>query len=133
MTETAPASPYDQLIGLRLDEITEDGVTASFDMRPELQQPYGILHGGVLCSVVETVGSVSGAAWSKGAVAGTSNHTNFVRATREGTLTARSTPVHRGRTQQLWDVDITDGQGRLVARGQLRLANLDDPDRLGKS
>ncbi len=133
MTETTPASAFDQLIGLSLDEVTEDGVTASFEIRPELLQPYGILHGGVLCSVVETVGSVSGAAWSKGAVAGTSNHTNFLRATREGRLTARSTPIHRGRTQQLWDVDITDEQGRLVAKGQLRLANLDDPDRIGRS
>ncbi|MFN2540521.1 MAG: PaaI family thioesterase, partial [Mycobacteriales bacterium] len=95
-------------------------------------QPYGILHGGVLCSVVESVGSVSGAAWYDGPVVGTSNHTNFLRATREGTLTARSTPIHRGRSQQLWEIDITDEQGRLVAKGQLRLANLDNAD-LGKS
>lgn len=136
MTESAgnPApSSFDELIGLTLDEVTEDGVTASFEIRPQLLQPFGILHGGVLCSVVETVGSVSGHAWSKGAVAGTSNHTNFLRATREGRLTARSTPIHRGRTQQLWEVDITDEQGRLIAKGQLRLANLDDPERLGRS
>ena len=124
-------SRFDELIGLRLDEVTPDGVTARFDVKPELQQPYGIVHGGVLCSVVETVGSVSGAAWSRGAVVGTSNHTNFLRATRSGTLTARSTPIHRGRTQQLWDVDITDESGRLVAKGQLRLANIDDPERIG--
>lgn len=136
MTETPEipaASSFDELIGLTLDEVTEDGVTASFEIRPQLLQPFGILHGGVLCSVVETVGSVSGHAWSKGAVAGTSNHTNFLRATREGRLTARSTPIHRGRTQQLWEVDITDEQGRLIAKGQLRLANLDDPERLGRS
>ena len=126
-------SSFDQLIGLKVEEVTEDGVTASFQIRDELLQPFGILHGGVLCSVVETVGSISGHAWSKGAVAGTSNHTNFIRATREGTLTARSTPVQRGRTQQLWDVDITDEQGRLVARGSLRLANLADPEHLGRN
>ena len=123
---TTPPPTFDSLIGLELDEITADGVTAHFDVRPELHQYYGILHGGVLASVVETVGSVSGAAWYGGNVVGTSNHTNFLRSTREGRLTARSTPVHRGRTQQLWDVDITDEQGRLVARGQLRLANLGD-------
>lgn len=125
-------SSFDQLIGLRIDTVTKDGVVASFDVTPQLQQPYGILHGGVLCSVVETVGSVSGAAWFDGPVVGTSNHTNFLRATREGTLTARSTPVHRGRTQQLWEVAITDEQDRLVAKGQLRLANLTDTD-LGRS
>lgn len=128
-----PISGFDGLIGLRLDEVTKDGVTASFDIRPDLQQPYGILHGGVLCSVVETVGSVSGAAWYGGAVVGTSNHTNFLRATRSGRLTARSTPVHRGKTQQLWEIEITDEQERLVAKGQLRLANLTSADGLGSS
>lgn len=127
-----PTSGFDELIGLSFDEVTQDGVTASFEVTPDLQQPYGILHGGVLCTVVESVGSVSGAAWYGGPVVGTSNHTNFLRATRSGRLTARSTPVHRGKTQQLWDVDITDADGRLVAKGQLRLANLSSADGLGR-
>lgn len=130
MTELS-LSHLDRLIGLRFDEVTPDGITASFDITPELLQPYGILHGGVLATVVETVGSFSAATWSGGAVVGTANHTNFLRATRSGRLTVRSTPLHRGRTQQLWDVDITDEQGRLVAKGQLRLANVEDSDRLG--
>lgn len=128
-----PVSGFDALVGLSFDEVTKDGVTASFEVHPGLHQPYGILHGGVLCSVVESVGSVSGAAWYGGAVVGTSNHTNFLRATRSGRLTARSTPLHRGKTQQLWDVDITDEQGLLVAKGQLRLANLSSPDGLGEA
>ena len=127
-----PVSGFDALLGLEFEEVTRDGVTASFEVRPDLQQPYGILHGGVLCSVVETVGSVSGAAWYGGGVVGTSNHTNFLRATREGRLTARSTPIHRGKTQQLWDIDITDADGRLVAKGQLRLTNLTSTEGLGK-
>lgn len=132
-TPDLPTSGFDALLGLSLDEVTKDGVTASFEIRPDHHQPYGILHGGVLCSVVETVGSVSGAAWYDGPVVGTSNHTNFLRATRTGRLTARSTPVHRGKTQQLWEIDITDDQGRLVAKGQLRLANLTSADGLGRS
>lgn len=127
------ASNFDRLIGLQVETVSPDGVVASFEVRDELLQPFGILHGGVLCTVVETVGSISGHTWSGGAVAGTSNHTNFIRATREGRLTARSTPIQRGRTQQLWQVDITDETDRLVATGQLRLANLEDPTRLGRS
>lgn len=129
------AEHFDQLIGLTYDEVTKDGVTASFTVTPQLHQPYGILHGGVLCSVVESVGSISGAAWWDGPVVGTSNHTNFIKATRGGTLTARSTPIHRGRTQQLWDIEITDEQQRLIAKGQLRLANLDKTgdDTIGRS
>lgn len=131
MTNPMPPAHFDQLIGLEYKEITKDGVTATFEVTQQLQQPYGILHGGVLCSVVESVGSVSGATWFEGAVVGTSNHTNFIKATRGGTLTARSTPVHRGRSQQLWEIDITDERGRLIAKGQLRLANLDNTE-LGK-
>jgi uncharacterized protein (TIGR00369 family) len=131
MTEEHALPGFDGYLGLRVTEVTPDGVTAVFDVRPELHQPYGILHGGVLATVVETVGSISGATWYGGPVVGTSNHTNFLRATREGTLTAQSRPVHRGRTQQLWDVDITDEQGRLVARGQLRVANMTRTDHLG--
>jgi 1,4-dihydroxy-2-naphthoyl-CoA hydrolase len=126
-----PLTGFDSHIGLELLEVSPDGVTAAFDIRPELHQPYGILHGGVLATVVETVGSFSASAWYGGTVVGTSNHTNFLRATREGRLTARSTPVHRGKTQQLWDIDITDEQGRLIARGQLRVANLTSADKLG--
>jgi len=133
MTEMPTLPGFDKLIGLQLVEATKDGVTATFEITPDLHQPYGVLHGGVLATVVETVGSISGAAWFDGPVVGTSNHTNFLRATREGRLTARSTPIHRGRTQQLWDVDITDEAGRLVAKGQLRVANLTGTEGLGRS
>ena len=60
---------------------------------------------------------------------GVSNQTDFYRAVTEGTLTAVATPVHRGRSQQVWRVDITDESGRLVAQGQVRLQNLTDPHR----
>ena len=117
---------FDRTIGLTLTSVTEDEVVATLEVRPPLLQPYGLLHGGVLCSVVETLGSVGGATWfgDRGHVVGTSNHTNFLRAVREGVLTAVATPIHRGRTQQLWTVDIRDDQQRLVAKGELRVANL---------
>ena len=125
-TTDFPTQGFDVLLGLTLDEVGPDRVSASFEVRPELHQPYGILHGGVLCSVVETVASVAGAVWfgDRGNVVGSSNTTNFLRATREGVLTAVALPIHRGRSQQLWEVDITDEQNRLVAKGQVRLANL---------
>ena len=117
---------FDKHLGLEITSATEDEVRGVLTVRPELLQPYGLLHGGVLCSVVETLGSIAGAVWfgDRGQVVGTSNHTNFLRAVREGTLTAVATPIHRGRSQQLWTVDIRDEQGRLVAKGELRVANL---------
>ncbi|MCW3817065.1 PaaI family thioesterase [Micromonospora sp. DR5-3] len=114
------------LLGLKFDEVSGDRVVIRWQVRPELHQPYGIQHGGVYCSVVETAASVGGAVWlgDKGQVVGVSNQTDFLRAVRDGELTAVGTPIHRGRSQQLWQVEITDGDGRLVSRGQVRLQNL---------
>ena len=121
-----PAGHFDATLGLRLDEASGDRVVGSLEIQPHLHQPYGIVHGGVYCSVVETAASVGGALWfgERGQVVGVSNHTNFLRAVREGTLTVTATPVHRGRTQQLWQVEVTDDAARLVARGEVRLANI---------
>ena len=114
------------LLGLTFDEVSGDRVVIRWKVRPELHQPYGIQHGGVYCSVVETAASIGGALWlgDKGNVVGVSNQTDFLRAVRDGELTAVGTPVHRGRSQQLWQVEITDTAQRLVARGQVRLQNL---------
>jgi uncharacterized protein (TIGR00369 family) len=114
------------LLGLKFDEVSGDRVAIRWQVRPELHQPYGIQHGGVYCSVVETAASIGGALWlgDKGKVVGVSNQTDFLRAVRDGELTAVGTPIHRGRSQQLWLVEITDEGGRLVARGQVRLQNL---------
>jgi uncharacterized protein (TIGR00369 family) len=57
-------------------------------------------------------------------VVGVHNGTDFYRAAREGEMTSVATPVHRGRLQQVWLVETSDEQGRLVARGQVRLQNL---------
>lgn len=123
---------YDATIGLELQDIGPDRVTGRLEIKPHLHQPYGIVHGGVYCSVVETVASVGGAVWfgDRGHVVGVSNHTNFLRAVREGVLAIEGTPVHRGRTQQLWQVTVKDESDRLVARGEVRLANI-SPEVIG--
>ena len=118
---------FDELIGLDITDVGADEVRASLVVTPDLLQPYGLLHGGVLCSIVETLGSVGGATWfgERGNVVGTSNHTNLLRSARDGAqLQAVATPVHRGRTSQLWSVEVRDEQDKLVATGQLRVANL---------
>ncbi|MFI6762066.1 PaaI family thioesterase [Micromonospora sp. NPDC050417] len=123
------------LLGLRLDEATAERVVIRWDCRPELHQPYGIQHGGVYSSVVESAGSIGGALWwgDRGQVVGVSNQTDFLRAVRDGELTAVATPVHQGRSQQLWQVVITDADDRLVARGQVRLQNLNTTPPAGTS
>ena len=139
MTEQSSTSPsltaggFVELLGLRFDEVTPDRVAITWDVTPALHQPYGIVHGGVYASVVETAASIAAAAWlgERGQVVGVNNSTDFLRAVREGTLHALAEPVHRGRLQQLWLVEIRDESERLVARGQVRLQNIPDADRLG--
>lgn len=113
-------------IGMEYTEVTPDKVVVSVTVGPHLHQPYGIVHGGVYCAIAEEVASVAGAVWlgGEGKVVGVNNSTDFLRAVTEGTLTATGTPVHRGRSQQLWRVEMRDEQGRTAAVGQVRLANL---------
>ncbi|MFZ2174507.1 MAG: PaaI family thioesterase [Rhodococcus sp. (in: high G+C Gram-positive bacteria)] len=124
---------FDAFIGLEYIELGPDRVRARWTITPDLHQPAGIQHGGVYCSVVESVASTAGTVWlgGRGHVVGVNNNTDFLRATREGTLTAEASPIHRGRTQQLWEVRITDDNDRLVAKGQVRLANITDTGKLG--
>jgi len=121
-------SGFDSEIGLQFLELTPDGGTARLEITDKLLQPWGIVHGGVYCAVIESLASVSGQVWlsenGEGHVVGVNNNTDFLRAISTGTVTAVSVPIHRGRRQQLWLITITDDHDRVVARGQVRLQNL---------
>ncbi len=119
---------FDNELGLRYLDLTADGGRARLTITDKLLQPWGIVHGGVYCSVIEGLASVCGGLWllenGAGHVVGVNNNTDFLRAISAGTVTAVSTPIHRGRRQQLWLVTISDDNDRVVARGQVRLQNI---------
>jgi 1,4-dihydroxy-2-naphthoyl-CoA hydrolase len=117
-----------ELLGIRFEEVSGDRVVAVCPVTPDLHQPYGLVHGGVYAVLAETAASAGAASWlgERGGTFGLSNHTDFLRPVREGTLRAEATPLARGRTTQLWQVAISDDQDRLVAHGQVRLINLTD-------
>ena len=119
---------FDNELGLTYLEMTPDGGRAQLNIHDKLLQPWGIVHGGVYCSIVESLASVSAHVWLSenggGTVVGVNNNTDFLRAISSGTVTAVSTPIHRGRRQQLWLITITDDNDRVVARGQVRLQNI---------
>src|SRR5262249_52815056 len=124
---SALVSEFIDYLGLELAEAGPDRVVAVWKATPQLHQPDGILHGGVHCSVVETLATLGGALWlgDRGRVVGVNNNTDFFRALRTGSLTSVAHPVHRGRSQQLWLVETTDdASGRTASRGQVRLQNL---------
>ncbi len=130
MTTDTPAlgEGFDSELGLTYLQATPDGSRATLTITDKLLQPWGIVHGGVYCAVIESMASVSGHTWlaenGGGTVVGVNNNTDFLRAIGAGTVTAESTPIHRGRRQQLWLTTISDEDGRVVARGQVRLQNI---------
>lgn len=122
------------VIGLRWDRLSAERGEAHFEATELLHQPSGIVHGGVWCAVVESMASVCAAmaVLPRGMVCvGAHNATDFLRPHRTGRVDGVATPVHVGRTQQLWLVELTRASdGKAVARGQVRLANV-DPAQLG--
>lgn len=115
-----------ETIGLTVDELTSDRMQVRWRVVPAVHQPAGILHGGIHAWIHETVASVAATTWygDQGQVVGVSNQTDFFRAVRDGELTSVGTPLHRGRSQQVWVVETRDSSDRLIARGQVRLQNL---------
>lgn len=131
-----PTAGLNGLVGIEYDEVDPERVVVSLEIEERHHQPYGLVHGGTYCTLVETAASL-GAALSAmergmaGAV-GVSNATDFYRSHRTGKIRATATPIHRGRTQQVWQVDVTrDEDEALLARGQVRLQNLADPAFIG--
>src|SRR5688500_9437130 len=92
---------FDALLGLELLECTDELVTASLEVRDELRQPFGLVHGGVFASIAETLASVGTTVVvlpEGNAAMGLSNQTSFVRPITDGTIHARAVRRHRGRT-----------------------------------
>lgn len=117
-------------MGLEMIKLDPGEVVVEWNVTDCHRQPYGIVHGGVHCGVVETVCSIGASlhAVPRGqTVVGVENHTSFIRAVRDGRLRATGKPLHVGQRAQLWEATILDEKGRLVATGRVRLFCLDAP------
>jgi 1,4-dihydroxy-2-naphthoyl-CoA hydrolase len=123
MINSAPTGWVKEM-GLHFIEATPDRVVATVEISERHHQGYGIVHGGVYSGIIETLASVGAhlfASRDGRAVAGLENHTSFVRAIRGGRLTATATPITRGRRSHLWQCDVVDSEGRMIATGRVRL------------
>ena len=122
-----PSSAFMQAAGLELDVVQSSHVTGWIDLGREHHQPWGQIHGGVYTTAIESAASVgaSTAAAEHGLVAvGVNNNTNFLRSMTDGRVTVDARAIQQGRTQQLWEVRVTDDRDRLIAIGQVRLQNI---------
>jgi 1,4-dihydroxy-2-naphthoyl-CoA hydrolase len=113
--------------GLEVDEVTATRVVGHIDLGPDHHTPWGVIHGGIYATAVETAASLgaSAAVEDQGLVAvGLTNTTHFLRPLTSGRATVTAISVNQGRTQQLWQVNIKDNAGRLIAHGELRPQNV---------
>jgi uncharacterized protein (TIGR00369 family) len=128
--DLATASPFVAATNFEVTEATGTRVTGHVDLGPDQHTPWGVVHGGLYCSVVESAASIgaSTAVLEQGQFAvGVNNNTDFLRAMTEGRIDVVAEPIQQGRTQQLWQVLLTRADGKLVARGQVRLQNVKLP------
>jgi len=125
------APPFLRGAGFAVGEASGTRVTGTIAAGPEHHTPWGVVHGGVYTTAVESACSIGAsiAVRDRGEYAvGLVNATDFLRPHVEGELRVTATPIQQGRTQQLWLCEIARADGKLVARGQLRLQNVPFPD-----
>jgi 1,4-dihydroxy-2-naphthoyl-CoA hydrolase len=122
---------FDRLYGLELLGYDEAEVTAQVQVRDEIKQPAGLVHGGVYAAIAESMASMATALTVMGegnTAMGLSNSTSFLRPITEGLVHAQATRLHRGRTTWVWDVRFSDDAGRTCALTRMTIAVRPLPD-----
>ncbi len=117
-------------MGLRFTKLSDSECVGELVIAEQHLQPYGIVHGGVHCGIIEAACSTGAAvvALARGqAVVGVENSTSFITAVRSGTLRVTATPVTRGRRTQVWQATVTNDEGKTCATGRVRVLCLDNP------
>jgi uncharacterized protein (TIGR00369 family) len=129
-----PAAPgdltrgFDEAMGFQYVRLDRDEVVLEYTIDERHRQPYGIVHGGVHCAIVEAACSTGAAldAMARGqSVVGVENHTSFLRAARSGRVRVSAKPLVRGRRSQVWEATVADEKGRVLASGRVRLLCLE--------
>jgi 1,4-dihydroxy-2-naphthoyl-CoA hydrolase len=118
-------SHFDALIGTDWLSDDPDRASARVPIRDELRQPFGLLHGGVMSSLVESVCSRATALAVGGdglAAMGQSISVSFMRPITEGYAEVKAKARHRGRTTWVWDAEVLNAEGKLCALAQMTIA-----------
>lgn len=112
-------------LGIEIKELTPDRVVATMPVDDRTRQPFGILHGGASVALAETVASLGGTMnvdLEANVVVGVEINANHIKAKREGMVTGTATPIHVGRSTQVWEVRIVDEEDRTVCVSRCTLA-----------
>ncbi len=122
-------------LGFEIEELTGTRVVGHLDATPDHHTPWGVVHGGVFATIVESTASLgaSAAVVDRGQFAvGVHNSTDFLRPMVTGRMDVVALPILQGRVQQLWSVEFTrHDDGKLIAQGRLRVQNVPMPSTEG--
>jgi 1,4-dihydroxy-2-naphthoyl-CoA hydrolase len=119
------AGGFDALYGLEVTASDNDSMRGRVEVRDEIRQPYGLVHGGVYASIAESLASYGTAIAvikDDRIAIGLSNQTSFLRPITDGVIHAVARPRHRGRTTWVWEVEMLDDQDRLCALTRVTIA-----------
>lgn len=112
------------LLDIRFEALTDDAIEATMPVDSRTHQPFGLLHGGASVVLAETLGSVAGYLCSEGEqkVVGLEVNANHIRSVRSGRVRSVCRALHVGSRHQVWQIDISDEQGRLCCSSRLTTA-----------
>jgi len=123
-----------QHLGIEFTEIGIDYIVAKMPVDKRTHQPFGILHGGASVVLAETLGSIASFLCLKDSkkqhAVGLEINANHIRSVKEGFVYGKVTPIHVGRSTHIWEINITNEEGKLVCISRLTVAII-DADRQG--
>lgn len=115
-------------LGIVITRFGDDYLEGTMPVDNRTKQPFGLLHGGASVVLAESLGSIAGYLCSEGEqhVVGLEINANHIRSARDGVVKGICKPVHLGRRQQVWNIDIFNEQGQLCCTSRLTTAVLSD-------
>lgn len=116
-----------EYIGIEFIEVGDDYLVARMPVDQRTRQPIGIMHGGASCVLAESVASTAGnycVDQKTNYCVGLDINTNHIRSIREGFVIATAKPFHLGRTTQVWSIEITDENKKLISVNRLTMSVL---------
>lgn len=120
-----PVSHFDELIGTEWLDSDAETARGRFKVEQHHRQPFGLVHGGLYCVLAESICSraTAAAVWDEGKLAvGQANDTSLLRPVTDGHVNALARRRHAGRTTWVWEVDMSDDEGRLCAVSRITMA-----------
>ena len=113
-------------LGMQITEIGDDYLTGTMPVDHRTHQPVGLLHGGASVALAETLGSMAAnyVAEEGTYFVGQEINANHIRSAKFGIVTGTAKPVHIGRSSQVWEIKITNEQGKLVCISRLTMAGV---------